>query len=68
MYLPLPSQRLSYHIREYSLKQPMNTMETDKGQGDLIGTWYQEKPKNSDEFCIMSAMTAEMTLNTERHL
>ncbi len=46
----------------------MNTMETDKGQGDLIGTWYQEKPKNSDEFCIMSAMTAEMTLNTERHL
>ena len=34
----------------------MNTMETAEGQGDLIRTWYQEMPKNPDEYRVMSLL------------
>ncbi len=31
----------------------MNTMEITEGQDDLIRTWYQDMPKNPDEYSIM---------------
>ena len=31
----------------------MNTEGIPEGQGDLIRTWYQEMPRNPDEYCVM---------------
>ncbi len=31
----------------------MNTMDIPEGQGDLIRTWYQKMPTNSDEYRMM---------------